>query len=92
MWYISFNNDVIVCRLFVEKLPKHPGWAKAPASDKSRVKKLLKPSFDRALELKNKMKEKYEEEKEEYCRQKETEVINWLIFIDYRTLPLTTMT
>ena len=51
--------------LFIEKLPKHPEYAKAPATDKSRIKKLLKQALPRAMELKEKLKSKYEKEKEE---------------------------
>ena len=53
----------LVCRLFIEKLPKHPEYGKAPASDKSRIKKLLKEALPRAMELKEKLKEKYKKEK-----------------------------
>ena len=56
-------------RLYVEKLPKHPGYSKAPPADKSRVKKLIGPALDQALELKKKLKQKYEQEKEIYSRQ-----------------------
>ena len=47
----------------MEKLPKHPGYGKAPATDRARVKKLLKPAFERAMELKDKLRVKYEQEK-----------------------------
>ena len=57
----------------MEKLPKHPGYSKAPATDRSRVKKLLKPAFERAMELKEKLRVKYEQEKVALLEQKAEE-------------------
>ncbi len=66
---------VIVCfsRLFVEKLPKHPGYSKASSSDRSRIKKLLKPAFERAMELKEKLRVAYDQEKVTYVQEKKIE-------------------
>ena len=47
----------------MEKLPKHPEYAKASPEDKARIKKLLKQVFPRAMELKEKLKEQFEQEK-----------------------------
>ena len=60
--------------LFVEKLPKHPGYSKVTPADKTRVNKLLNPAFERALELKKKLKEKFEQERDEHVTKMETEV------------------
>lgn len=60
--------------LFVEKLPKHPEYGKAAPPDKARIKKLLKEAFPRAMELKEKLKKRFEEEKEEYEKQLAEEV------------------
>ena len=60
--------------LFIEKLPKHPDYAKATMEDKSRIKKLLKEVFPRAMELKNKLQDRFEVEKEERERQLKEEV------------------
>ena len=54
--------------LFVEKLPKHPEYAKALPADRMKIKKLLKVAFPRAMELKEKLKLQYEKEKEELER------------------------
>lgn len=62
----------LLCSLFVEKLPRHPGYAKAPATDKARVKKLLNSSFERAMELKDKLKKQYEGDKR--AREKEIKI------------------
>jgi len=62
-------------RLFIEKLPKHPGYGTAPAAEKTRVRKLLKPALARAMELKEKLKEKFEKEKEELEKLMEQEVM-----------------
>ena len=66
-WLLS----VVVCRLFVEKIKKHPGYAKVSATDKARVKKLLKSAFDGAMELKDKLKEKYDKEKNVYTKKQQ---------------------
>ena len=55
--------------LFVEKLPKHPEYAKALPADRMKIKKLLKVAFPRAMELKEKLKLQYEKEKEELERK-----------------------
>ena len=60
--------------LFVDKLPKHPGYSKATPADKTRVNKLLNPAFERALELKKTLKEKFEQERDEHVTKMETEV------------------
>ena len=67
--YIHKLLFILSIRLYVEKLPKHPGYSKAPPADKSRVKKLIGPALDQALELKKKLKQKYEQEKEIYSQQ-----------------------
>ena len=61
-------------RLFVEKLPKHPGFSKLTPVDKARVNKLLNPAFERALELKKKLKVKFEQERDEHVKKMESEV------------------
>lgn len=61
-------------RLFIEKLPKHPEYPKAPATDKSRIKKLLKQAMPRAMELKEKLRERYDKEKEELEQTLKAEV------------------
>ena len=58
----------------MEKLPKHPGYSKVTPADKTRVNKLLNPAFERALELKKKLKEKFEQERDEHVTKMETEV------------------
>ena len=60
-------------RLFVEKLPKHPGYSKASPADRSRIKKLLKPAFERAMELKEKLRVMYDQEKVTYVQEKKRE-------------------
>ena len=69
-------------RLFVEKIKKHPGYAKVSPADKARVKKLLKSAFDGAMELKDKLKEKYDEEKKEYIK-KQKETVSRLNMVDF---------
>ena len=78
-------SSVAVCRLFVEKIKKHPGYAKVSAADKARVKKLLKSAFDGAMELKDKLKEKYDEEKKEYVKKQQEIVspLNMVVFSDW---------
>ena len=71
--------SLLFFRLFIEKLPKHSEYSKAPQSDKARVKKLVKSSFDQALLCKKRLKEKYTQEKELYCQRKENEVSNTVI-------------
>ena len=55
----------IVHRLFIEKLPKHCEYAKASPPEKSKIKKLLKQALPRAMELKEKLKIRYQQEKED---------------------------
>ena len=55
--------------MFVEKLPKHPEYVKALPADKTKMKKLLKVAFPRAMELKAKLKIQYEKEKEDLERK-----------------------
>ena len=62
-------------RLFVEKLPKHSGYNKAPVTDRSRIKKLLKPAFERAMDLKERLKIRYEEEKKMFLKQQRQQEI-----------------
>ena len=76
---------LIYFSLFVEKLPKHPGYSKAPATDRSRVKKLLKSSFEKAMELKEKLKMKYEQERNDYIQQKKIEVSITVYIHNYNT-------
>lgn len=64
-------SPAAICRLFVEKIKKHPGYAKVSSADKARVKKLLKSAFDGAMELKDKLKEKYDKAKKEYIKQQQ---------------------
>ena len=71
----AWPSSIAVCRLFVEKIKKHPGYAKVSSADKARVKKLLKSAFDGAMELKDKLKEKYDEEKKEYTK-KQREIVS----------------
>ena len=61
----------------MEKIKKHPGYAKVSSADKARVKKLLKSAFDGAMELKDKLKEKYDEEKKEYVKKQQETVSRW---------------
>ena len=56
-------------------MPKHSGYAKAPATDRIRVKKLLKPAFERAMDLKEKLRVRYEEEKKMYLEQQKQDEI-----------------
>ena len=51
-------------RIFIEKLPKHPEYGKALPAEKARNKQLLKEALPRAMELKEKLRALYEEEKE----------------------------
>lgn len=48
--------------LFVEKLPLHPEYAKAPPIDKANNKKSLRKVFTLAEELKGVLKERYQQE------------------------------
>lgn len=66
-------------RLFIEKLPKHPEYAKAPPTDKTRIKKLVKQVLPRAMELKEKLKEKYGKEKGELEKALQQEVPMWVL-------------
>ena len=65
--------------LYIEKLPKHPEYSKAPATERQRVKTLVKSSFDQALLCKKRLKEKYTQEKELYIQRRESEVNNDLL-------------
>ncbi len=67
-----FNPPI---RLFIEKLPKHPEYAKAPAVDKSKTKKLLKQALPRAMELKQQLKARYDKERDEMERVIREEVM-----------------
>ena len=60
--------------LFIEKLPKHPEYSKASPVEKNKIKKLLKQALPRAMELKDKLKELYEKEKEDLERTIQLEV------------------
>ncbi len=67
---------VCVCTsLFIEKLPKHPEYSKASPTEKARLRKLLKEAvMPRALDLKGKLKTKFEKEKEDMERAIQEEV------------------
>jgi len=72
-----------MCRLFIEKLPKHPEYSRATPTDKARIKKLLKEAvLPRAMDLKEKLKVKYEKEKEELEKQLQEEVRGVVCFWD----------
>ena len=62
---LSLPPSSLLASLFVEKLPKHPEYSKALPADKTKIKKLLKVAFPRAMELKQKLKAQYEKEKED---------------------------
>uniref|UniRef100_A0A1X7SSA8 USP8 dimerisation domain-containing protein n=1 Tax=Amphimedon queenslandica TaxID=400682 RepID=A0A1X7SSA8_AMPQE len=68
--FILYNK---FATLFIEKLPKHPEYSRAPATEKQRVKKLVKSSFDQALLCKERLKEKYTQEKELFIQRRESE-------------------
>ena len=74
---MSFSSPTILS-LFVEKLPKHPEYAKASPEDKARIKKLLKQVFPRAMELKEKLKEQFEKEKADMEEKIAAEVCAYL--------------
>uniref|UniRef100_A0A1X7TST2 MPN domain-containing protein n=1 Tax=Amphimedon queenslandica TaxID=400682 RepID=A0A1X7TST2_AMPQE len=68
--FILYNK---FATLFIEKLPKHHEYSRAPATEKQRVKKLVKSSFDQALLCKERLKEKYTQEKELFIQRRESE-------------------
>lgn len=55
----------------MEKIKKHPGYTKVSSADKVRVRKLLNSAFDGAMELKDKLKEKYDEERKEHIKKQQ---------------------
>ncbi|KAL5019088.1 hypothetical protein ScPMuIL_004810 [Solemya velum] len=52
--------------LFVEKLPRHPDYLSAPATEINKLKKKVKQVFPLAEDIKNKLKKRYTEEEKKY--------------------------